>query len=127
MDSKICALLKNMKHNIALVLSTSFALCMFLTRNTSLLLILCAIEGAVLLISAWDMAKPPMRQNAVTRITAVITALPILMAGTHTMQNRWAESDKLDTVSEMLGMGRQRVLMLAAAILALLGFYAVPL
>lgn len=125
MDSKICALLKNIKHNIALVLSTSFALCMFLTRNTSLLLILCAIEGAVLLLSAWNMAKPPMRQNAVTRITAVITALPILMAGTHTMQNRWAESDKLDTVSEMLGMGRQRVLMLAAAILALLGFYAV--
>lgn len=123
-ENNIKKCFQNLKKNIALLISLAGLLAMYLTRSTMLLLVLCAIAGCTFVMCALDMVKPPLKHDWTTRLSAMLMAIPILIAGYNTMCKRWAESDKLDQLAFLLKKDRRLILALTVLLLGVIGFYS---
>ena len=116
--------LQNCKKHSLLLFSTIAALCLFLSPSLASLALTVAIFTAVIVATAFNVAKPvttPVRSEKIGSI--IITAL-IAYMGFDTFSTTWTPSSKVAALAGTLGMTTPMLLMIVGAVGCIVGLYA---
>lgn len=118
------SMIRNIKKNFWLLLSAMAALCLFLSPSLASLVLTVAIFTAVIVATAFNVAKPVTTPVRSEKIGSILIAALIAYMGFDTFNTTWTPSSKVAALAGALGMTTPVLLMIVGAVGCIVGLYA---
>ena len=118
------SMIRNIKKNFWLLLSAMAALCLFLSPSLASLVLTVAIFTAVIVATAFNVAKPVTTPVRSEKIGSILIAALIAYMGFDTFNTTWTPSSKVAALAGALGMTTSVLLMIVGAVGCIVGLYA---
>jgi len=116
--------LQNCKKDSLLLFSTIAALCLFLSPSPASLVLTVAIFTAVIVATAFNVAKPVTTPVRSEKIGSILIAALIAYMGFDTFSTTWTPSSKVAALAGTLGLTTPMLLMIVGAVGCIVGLYA---
>lgn len=117
-------MMKNLKKNFLLLLSTVVALCLFLSPSLISLLLLAFVFIVVLVFALLDRAKPFAISDYHIRAIAVLLTLLISFMGYNAFRTTWTPSSKIAALADALHLSKTMFILSIGLFGCIVGFYA---
>ncbi|MBO7253493.1 MAG: hypothetical protein J6V25_12800 [Oscillospiraceae bacterium] len=116
--------LQNCKKDSLLLFSTIAALCLFLSPSLASLVLTVVIFTAVIVATAFNVAKPVTTLVRSKKIGSILFATLIAYMGFNTFNTTWTPSSKVAALAGTLGMTTPMLLRIVGAVGCIVGLYA---